>query len=544
MINPLKKHKTIFLIIILGLLISINGIGWGKTEEWNPDQMVFRELFYKNSLPFNPEWFLRPPFHTYFNYFLSLMPINKISMALHWTDCQTQIITLIWSRLLTVFLFLGSAILIYLIVNNFFGLFSANIISIFFITSAGILSYVHYLTTDIPVLFWMLLSYYFAQKIYFKKNLAPYFLSGFFAGIATATKYNSFIIIFPLITFHFLTTSYLPWQKKVFNKKLFLGLIMVLIGFFLGNPFAVIDYQHFLLDFRYLLITDKLYFITKAVGWYGYFLKLKDLFGLPGLLLLFITFFYSCLSALKTRRLNPHSIALLTMLPIIFVYILFFTSYSTDIPTRYLLPLTPYIIMAGGYFWQRLEKYNEIVYIPFFIIILYNLISCYCVGERFKLDPRMKALLWVKENISPNKIIENSAHVPNWNNCNSTNLVIIQDPYLSNRLDVFTKIPNDKNMINRIVELEGKNRQNVYSEERLIKLQPDYIAIDSLSYQHFFYSYYKREYPKINLFFNDLLNERLGYKIIFDAQSSPVSLWLYPQNIDFLDNRITIFTKK
>ena len=51
-------------------------------------------------------------------------------------------------------------------------------------------------------------------------------------------------------------------------------------------------------------------------------------------------------------------------------------------------------------------------------------------------------------------------------------------------------------------------------------------------------------YPSIAAYFEDLLDERYPYKIVFDQASRPMPIWTYPREIDFQSNRITILTRK
>jgi hypothetical protein len=69
-----KVDKTLLLSLVLGFGFCLYGIYWGWVETWEPDQMAFQNLFIEGKLHFNPGSFLKPPFHTYFNYFLSVFP--------------------------------------------------------------------------------------------------------------------------------------------------------------------------------------------------------------------------------------------------------------------------------------------------------------------------------------------------------------------------------------------------------------------------------------------------------------------------------------
>lgn len=540
-----KIDKLLIFIILISFFFSVQGINWGQTESWNPDQMAFRKLFHKGELLFNPKYFLKPPFHSYFNYFLSILPVQKISKILELTHYTTQATTLIWSRLLTVFLFLGSTVIIYAIIKKFHDKFSARFISTAFATSAGFMVYTHFLTSDLPLMFWMLLSFYYCQKIFYVKKVKNYVIAGFLIGITTATKYNGVLVGSALITFHIAANLKLSLKRIFINKNLFLGLLAISFGFLISNPFALLDYKYFLSDLRYLFATDKLYYHLSINGYLGSILKISELIGYPGLILFLTAFIYSVVSLiLKPGRIKKHP-NFIAALSVIIPYYLFFGSY-VNIPTRYLVPIVPFLMIASGSFCQLLKKSYRLSILLLSLIIIYNLISSYYVGKRFLDDPRMKAHGWVKNNIPNRATIEVSPYTPNWKLINPT-LNLIKTPQLTGREVAFHYyLKNNKSML-KILKQKGDSDflDNVkwFSYEELIKRNPDFIAIDSLYYERFLKEDGEKYYPTVFTFFNNLLKEKYPYKIIFDSSTKPTHRWLYPKTINSLNNRLIILTK-
>ncbi len=70
--------------------------------------------------------------------------------------------------------------------------------------------------------------------------------------------------------------------------------------------------------------------------------------------------------------------------------------------------------------------------------------------------------------------------------------------------------------------------------------KPEYIAVNSLYYDRFIDGPSGGHYPVIKQFFEDLLDEKYPYKIVFDEETKKYFPWLYPREIDFLRNRMTI----
>jgi hypothetical protein len=74
-----------------------------------------------------------------------------------------------------------------------------------------------------------------------------------------------------------------------------------------------------------------------------------------------------------------------------------------------------------------------------------------------------------------------------------------------------------------------------------MKRKPDYIVLDSLYYQRFIQPGIRRDlYPSMYEYFDTLLSEQLSYTIVFDQESSDGPSWIYPRDIDFIHNRLTI----
>ena len=75
--------------------------------------------------------------------------------------------------------------------------------------------------------------------------------------------------------------------------------------------------------------------------------------------------------------------------------------------------------------------------------------------------------------------------------------------------------------------------------------EPDFIVADSRYYQRFTEPGLRRDlYPSMQEFYVTLFNEQYPYEIAYDDESKAIPAWIYPQDIDFLHHRITIFARK
>ncbi|HIK10099.1 MAG TPA: glycosyltransferase family 39 protein [Oscillatoriaceae cyanobacterium M33_DOE_052] len=544
-----RLDKVLIFSLGFAFLLCLYGLNWGGSHSWHPDEMAFQTIFRPGELPFNPKWFHKPPFHTYFNFFLSTLPFFIIGKIIP-IDPEyinfIQVIKVFWSRLLTVFLFLGSIILVYKITERFFGIFAARCVALVFATSAGLIAFSHFLTTDIPVTFWMLLAFYFAQNILFGGSQRDYILAGLLTGIATATKYNGLAIGIAIVVAHVLSHRHFAWQKLIFSRQLYLGLAAVTLGFIAGNPFAILDYPTFISHFMYNYIVTPVYDGSTGNSYIKFWLCFVEIIGWPSFLLFSLGFgfcFYFLLTGAKYRQEKK---ALILLLSVFFLYYYKFGSFPR-IETRFVLPILPYWMILSGPFW-RLLKPTRIFPISLAVILSYNGICGFYVGKRFTEDPRMAALEWVKQNIPPDSYIESTRYSPDWNDKPGVNLKVTRIPHqIAIRDKIFESRLQQNPWVWPILE-KDIDRSHIaeqwFTVEALQERNSDYIALNSLYYNRFFTDAGEKYYPYIRDYFQNLLAGKLGYKIGFDADSQPVPQWIYPQHIDSLDNRMTILARE
>jgi hypothetical protein len=547
--HKLKVDKILLIALLLGLAVRLYGIHWGWVECWYPavDQIAVLHLGCPClfGLPLYPETFLKPPFHTYFNFFLSVLPLEIIGNIFHWSPNTLASVTLIWSRLITVFLFLGAIALVFYITKRFFGIFAARIIAIVFSTSAGLIPDTQYLTADIPLIFWMLVAFYFTQSISLKGKVSDYVLAGFFTGIATATKYNGLVVGIAIVVAHILSLNSISWKELILSKKLFWGLVMVPIGFLAGNPFALLDYSNFISDFMYNYIVTPVYDGSSS-GKHSYkkfLLSFRQIIGSPGFWAFGVGLLFSIYLLFTSRQKWLEKKGILLLLAVFLLYYYKFGSFAR-LNVRFVFPIVPFWLMLSGSFWQRIKPNKMVVSGLLIIILSYNLISSFYVGKLLAEDPRMQAQEWVSKNVPNGSSIESNKYSPTWNLLPGVSLKQEEMPYVNSKIKLFAKLfpPNSWVMqeVRKRVSNDPETAIGWYSLEQLMKRRPDYIAIDSIFYDKVIDP---NLYPSVKEFHRNLLDQRYPYKIVFDRSSPTIPKWVYPQQITYADNRITILAR-
>src|SRR5438034_10818969 len=202
----------------LAFLFCLQGITWGRVEDWNRSQIAMRGL-----RALRPSDYMKPPFHTYVNHVLVVWPIDGVMKIAQVPKERMKISNsakLIGSRLVTIALYLGTIALAYSFSRSSYGRFSAAIIAFAFATSAGFVAHAHFLTVDMPLLFWMLVAFSAADRLASAPTTRNYAVAGFLIGLATATKYNGLAVGIAFLVAHFFATKGESLRRMILSSQL------------------------------------------------------------------------------------------------------------------------------------------------------------------------------------------------------------------------------------------------------------------------------------------------------------------------------------
>lgn len=419
------KFQLLF-IIFIGLIISIPAINCGRSEDWNPDSMAFRNLFAKGQL-FNPSFFQKPLFHTYLNFFLITFHTTVAAHIFNWPENYKVKIMMIASKILTKLLFALAIFFLFKIIKKITEEKQAFIWSAIFASSAGIIAYTNYLTADVPVMCWMLATFYCCQNIYHHPSSKNYYLAGFIIGLATATKYNALFLAPAFFLFHI---GYILLSKKnkkstMIDRNIILGILGLISGFLVCNPYSVLDYKIFLKDIFYVIASDK-YHVCNCHQYLNFIIEGRNLIGWPSLVLA-LTLTMIAIIKLLTNKIEKSltKITLIASLSVMLPYYLYFASYG-ETRTRFVLPLVPFLLIAASVAFNYIK--NKFTLMSLGLIWFYNLLCSYFIGQRFINDPRMLAQEWTKQHISPYSRILISSYSPSFVGNENQHLKIISLP--------------------------------------------------------------------------------------------------------------------
>lgn len=345
-----SRRIVFFILLVLAVATRFWGLGWGLPASYHVDENRFAQIaiqFLRGDL--NPHFFHVGTLHIYL-----LAGMWKVYQGLGGFDStETMIEALIQDptpfyligRGLSAALGVGVVLLIYLLGLRMFGFRVGAAAGLFMVFSLEHIKISHAMLPDGPTLFFLVLSFYLAWRIYQTGRTRFYLLVGLTAGIAMAMKYAGHMMAIPVFAAHVarILEKGLPKKKILLDPRLYLFGLVFLGTFAAGCPFAILDFKRFLVDFRWqgahLFTQGHFGSSTSEPAWlfnlqYGF----RDNVGIWIRYLAFLG-----VGVALARRRAPHWI-LLSYPVLQFVLIGMWKAYAT----RYFLPIAPFFILLAG----------------------------------------------------------------------------------------------------------------------------------------------------------------------------------------------------
>jgi 4-amino-4-deoxy-L-arabinose transferase-like glycosyltransferase len=243
------KEKPIIIILLIASIVRLLGIWHDYPFSYNPDEGHFikRSLSF-GSGDFNPHWFHKPAFLMYLLFIeyslfyllgkmFSMFP-NVDAFAVYYFKNAGPFILI--GRITVALFGIATVYLIYKIGEKFWSKQTGIYASLLLALCYGHIFSGQDVKADVPTTFFSVLSMYYLLRVCgegFKGS--DYFFAGLFAGLGTATKYYS-IVLLPCIL---LVVIYEAFRNR--RVKTFLKFIYSLIAFwgiyFMVSPFNFLD---------------------------------------------------------------------------------------------------------------------------------------------------------------------------------------------------------------------------------------------------------------------------------------------------------------
>lgn len=539
---PPRADPVLWVAVVLVALGCLHGIDWGRVEPWNTDQMALRELFRNPAAPFHPDWFYRPPFHSYLIHFLVRLPVQLVGEALRIADTDLLAAELVGARMVTMLMLMAIVAIGHRIGRRFFDLVSARILALTLASCAGLVAHAHYLSVDVPLAFWMLAAFYWCLKVLERGSVADYVIAGVLIGIAAATKYNGLAIAASLVLAHVLAVVAVarrPWADCLRMSRIYLGLTLIPVGFLLANPYALLDWERFSADLRFnAWIVPIFDGKTEGTSLSAFLAAFPQLLGWPVTLVTALGSAIALVCLVKRgceeRARLLALLVLVTLLPYAWVCIS-----VPRLEPRFVLPILPLALLLTPFFWRQLiPRWRWALLLA---LLVYGAVNSWIVGARFLADPRMAAQEWVVANVPDGSVIESTQYAPRWSLLPGVSVRDRRLPRVSGRYRLFLPmVEDDPERAAALRRFVGSDNTRLFSTDRIRRRRPDFLALDSLYYSRFLQPPGSDLYPEMRVFFTGLLAPLPGYEVVLDRSSPPTPVWAYPQALWYLDNRIVI----
>jgi len=400
-----KLINPVIAIFILSLLIRLLGSFWGFPGILHNDESnVVRTALGMRFGNLNPHHFDWPSLSFYVNYFVFWVFIKaRIQLQLlfgieflqsqfpFWWNPEMPFYFL--SRALSALFSAGAGILVYTASKMVFKNKKLPIIASI-IYSLGYLAifFSRYGIHDSMFTFFTFLSFIYSLKILQNGKTKDYVLAAIFAGISTSIKYNGFLACALILIAHLYRNKSL---KSLFDKKLVISAIISILIFFVGTPYAIIDYDTFLISNNSQGAIWQMTHMGKALNWgYHLFQSTPKNFGYISTIIGYFGLLLILKKGNKSERLV--SFAFLT-------YVFYIGTWGIA-REHCSLPIFPFFAILIAFGFNKISEYFNLKIFSQIIIVLILLIepikSTYLdTNKRLHTDTRVQSGNWIQQNV-------------------------------------------------------------------------------------------------------------------------------------------------
>lgn len=233
------------LILIVSAMMRIAGANWGMPYQLHPDESIIYGPAYNCALErsFEVRDYYRPNHVTIKLNTLLYVGIQELYFSPQGQDdfaenyAQHTALFTTASRVLTAFFGIGVVILAYAIAR-FWGKEQALFAALLFAVFSSFIEHSHYITPDIPLLFFLMGVLWMALCYSKKPSLTSLFWMSFFTALATCEKYPG-LYGCAMIAVTVIATHYKKPMKIV--KDGFLAILFLALGIMAVSPVLLVD---------------------------------------------------------------------------------------------------------------------------------------------------------------------------------------------------------------------------------------------------------------------------------------------------------------
>lgn len=354
----------------------------------------------------NPHSFVYGGLHYYLTLGITL-PSYLVSTVFTSDQLVHKTVVYIAARSVTALLGAGCVLLTFLLGRVLFNVTSGLIAALCLALTMGFVNIAHFATVDIPMLFWMLLSFVMAALVLRRGDRRFYVAAGLCAGLAAATKYVGGVALLSLVA------AYLLQPGRRDHVGLLWGALASAAAFVAGNPSLLLWSCEFLEGF----VIDNAFNTwfrqdPDAVPLVRPLLQLYEVLGPALALLVGAALIYA--ARLLLHREWWRSVALIGSMFVPYLLLINNVHYAT---IRHVLPLAPpLLLLVGKMMADLLAARNRLGtgagVAAGLAAMLYSGAYSLSAGLQFTSDARIQAARWIDENVPIGSTVEITPYSP------------------------------------------------------------------------------------------------------------------------------------
>jgi len=557
-----RRRTLLVLLTALSLASNMALLDWGLPGLWHPDEIVSRSVAMVEKGSLEPKSCADPTWHFYVLIATVVGPVHLVErpQGLSDPDVHEAWVARItpFARGLTALLGTGTVLLTWALGRRLFGDNAGLLAGFVLASSPGFATLAHFATVDIPAVFWLVLATWLASRAHDDGKWSSSAWAGLALGLATATKYPALLATVYLFGPGLLRS----WQAAGDVRKNELASIAaggagLMLGFAIGNPFALLQPVRFLRSFVELIFYQGTYGGVRELGFVPHIVHLFEIGG-PVLFTLEIIGLISLARHAICSRHVPTA-ALLAMMLVFYVQ----CGQMRFHPQRYIMTLVPFLALcAGKLVSDLLEGASEssgrrrLATGGMALLVLSSLAYLGVGVARFHFDDRKQARTWILENIPRTATLEVS---PNYGVELSREYVNARSlPYFHAR-ETFVRMRSNEhyNLLRSLYQiLRGEaplsagapDEREMAPEpegvglEGLLVREPEYLILSQRSYERFLWDEADAatHFPYQHELYAALLANRTPYRLVADLRRE--DRWWLPE-VEFVDAGVTIWRR-
>ncbi len=415
----IKKHGTLFLILILACLLRVYALDWDQNYHLHPDErmliIVADRIHFFNKL--NPEFFNYGSLPVYI-----LKGIGQIHDTFREPIISTYEHLLFPGRIISTIADLATIIGIYGIASLLFKKSKIPIYAAFLYAIAFFpIQNSHFFVVDVFLTCFTTYFLYFLLRYISDLRLKHLLISAIVFAALITTKITAIIFYIP-----FLVILVLLHRQKLFVlvQRLVIFHLFVFLFSFIFMPYLYLDFQIFFTDIKmqmrmgrdpyvfpytlqYVQTTAYWYFIKNIIMWgIGPIISLLAAIGIWNVIRLRIRNYEL---KIKLKELSSYKL----QVTVIFFYLFYFlvVGISEVKFMRYMLPIYPGILILAGYGLHVISTYYKEQKMPINRILKGIFLASALIWTGMFINiyssphTRIEASQWVLEHISPGSTI-------------------------------------------------------------------------------------------------------------------------------------------